>query len=152
MHTAVFVFEGRSNCFQGSTSLPGFAAVFVCFHRQQWLHIHISTTFVQHGSRLIPLGTQCHGIFLHIWVVHRGFSCKVNTQSPHWGFWWSCEPRWPAPWGYEKDQYWAGCRTSCEAGAVNPTDPIVPWDEFWSVQTLNLCIVYLCIRGCLMSA
>jgi len=31
---------------------------------------------------------------------------------------------------YEKDQYWAGCRAGCEAGAVNPKDPIeyrTPW-------------------------
>ena len=29
--------------------------------------------------------------------------------------------------GYEKDQYWAGCRQSCQPGEVNPTDPFETW-------------------------
>ena len=33
--------------------------------------------------------------------------------------------------GYEKDQYWAGCRQSCQPGEVNPTDPIETWRSDW---------------------
>ena len=75
--------------------------------------------------------------FLHLGSFSVGFHVGKWHNRPIEGFGWSGEPRWPAPWGYEKDQYWAGCRASCEAGAVNPTDPIVPWGEFWSLQTLK---------------
>lgn len=37
---------------------------------------------------------------------------------------------------YQKDQWWAGCRKSCQPGAVNPDDA-VQWQQPWSCTPLG---------------